>query len=261
MRRYGQQTDGVVVPGRNAGLKLTLQPTAEPVEPVPACEPAISGLFWFSDSTGALDEDVEAAYLLPEGAAGPVLGVAALLGETCGLPVAWASTWTPETEDGGPPGLFRDGARLIVYPLKDTAPGVLEVVATHEGETYGPILLSVLRYDCGGYGYGYCPPAGCEIDLDGLWWETGSTWVQQTPAGPWAHVVALRGQWPLGTTFDWQFNWTGADHEPTYLITGSAVGVYRPSGHNAIGDLTVSVLVTPPGGTPVSGGYAPLLVT
>lgn len=156
MRRYGEQTPGVTVPGRDAGLKLTLQPAAEPAEPCAEpepCEPAITGLFWFSDSTGLFDQDVEAAYLLAEGAAGPVLAVAALVGESCDLPVAWTKVWTPASGDGGDPGYLEDGARLIVYPLADTAPGVLEVTAEHGGQSYGPIMLTVLRYSCYCYGY------------------------------------------------------------------------------------------------------------
>lgn len=149
MRRYGQQTQGVTVPGRDAGLKLTLQPTAEPVEPVepaPECAPAISGLFWFSDSSGLFDQDVEAAYLLAEGAAGPVLGMAALVGESCDLPVTWTKTWTPASGTGGDPGYLEDGARLVVYPLADTVPGVLEVTAEHDGKSYGPIVLTIEMY-------------------------------------------------------------------------------------------------------------------
>lgn len=148
MRRYGQQTQGVTVPGRDARLKLTLQPTAEPVEPVepiPDCESAISGLYWFSDSTGQFDQSVEAAYLLDTGPAGPTLAVAGLVGEDCRLPVTWTMTWTPASGTGGEPGILEDGTRLVVYPLSDTEPGILEVTAEHDGQSYGPILLTVLR--------------------------------------------------------------------------------------------------------------------
>lgn len=153
MRRYGTPPPGVTVPGRDAGLNLRLRPLEPCPEPEP-CVPRVTGLFWFSEASGGFAAPVEAAYLLPDGAAGPVLAVAALTGETCGEPIAWATVWTPETEDGGPPGVYEDGARLIVYPLADTAPGLLEVVATHRRQSYGPILLSVLRYECApGYGY------------------------------------------------------------------------------------------------------------
>lgn len=150
MRRYGTRSDSTVVPGNDSGLSLVMQPVAEACAEVVSveCEPDVTGLFWFSDSTGAFDQDVEAAYLLAEGAAGPLLGLAKLVGETCDLPVTWTKTWTPASGSGGDPGYFEDGARLVVYPLADTVPGVLEVSAEHGGQSYGPILLTVLRYSC-----------------------------------------------------------------------------------------------------------------
>jgi hypothetical protein len=156
MRRYGTRSDSTVVPGNDSGLSLVMQPVAEACAEVVSveCEPDVTGLFWFSDSTGAFDQDVEAAYLLAEGAAGPLLGLAKLVGETCDLPVTWTKTWMPESGTGGDPGYFEDGARLVVYPLADTAPGVLEVSAEHDGQSYGPILLTVLRYSCYCYCYG-----------------------------------------------------------------------------------------------------------
>lgn len=145
----------IKTPGRSIELTVPLGPPAGVApEPIPGCEPAVTGLFWFSDSTGQYDQEVEAAYLLAEGAAGPALGVAALVGEHCGLSVTWTKDWTPASGTGGDPGYFEDGARLVVYPLDTSAPGVLEVSAEHGGQTYGPILLSVLRYTCYCYGYG-----------------------------------------------------------------------------------------------------------
>ena len=163
MRRYGTTTETTVVPGKDAGLAITLQPLAEAcaevVAPTP-CAPSITGLHWFSDASGLFDQDVEAAYLLAEGAAGPVLGVAGLVGEDCRLPVTWTKTWTPASGTGGDPGTLEDGARLEVYPLSDTVPGVLEVSAEHDGKTYGPILLTVIKYAC--Y-YISCPPPASNI--------------------------------------------------------------------------------------------------
>ena len=146
MRRYGTQTQRVTVPGQDAGLRLTLQPTRRLA--VAPCAANIAGLFWFSDETGAFDQVSEAAYLLDVGAAGPALGVARLVGESCGLPVTWTTTWTPASGTGGDPGYLEDGARLVVYPLADTAPGVVEVTAEHDGQSYGAIVLTVLRYAC-----------------------------------------------------------------------------------------------------------------
>lgn len=144
----------IKTPGRSIELTVPLGPPAGVApEPIPECEPAVTGLFWFSDSTGLFDQEVEAAYLLAEGAAGPVLGVAGLVGEDCRLPVTWTKTWTPASGTGGEPGYLEDGGRLVVYPLADTVPGALEVTAEHDGQSYGPILLTVLRYSCYCYGY------------------------------------------------------------------------------------------------------------
>lgn len=150
MRRYGKTSDATVVPGKDAGIKLVLQPLAEAAEQseIAPCQPIVDGLFWFSDSTGEFDQVAEAAYLLAEGAAGPLLGIAKLAGEPCDLPVTWAKAWTPATGTGGDPGYLEDGASLLVYPLAETVPGVLEVTAEHGGQSYGPILLTVLRYSC-----------------------------------------------------------------------------------------------------------------
>lgn len=149
-----KRTRKVKSPGRAVELTVPLGPPAGIApEPIPDCESAVSGLFWFSDATGLYDQEVEAAYLLAEGAAGPVLGVAGLVGESCDLPIAWTKVWTPASGTTGEPGYLEDGARLVVYPLSDTAPGALEVTAEHDGQTHGPILLTVLRYACYCYGY------------------------------------------------------------------------------------------------------------
>lgn len=150
--------------GRSIELTVQLGPPAtEAAEPIPDCEPAITGLYWLSDSSGLFDQTVEAAYLLAEGAAGPVLAVAGLVGEDCRLPVNWTTDWTPASGTGGAPGYFEDGARLVVYPLADTVPGVLEVTAEHDGKSYGPILLTVIRYAC----YAYSTPATPPNELGG----------------------------------------------------------------------------------------------
>lgn len=159
-----KRTRKVKAPGRAIELTVPLGPPAtETPEPIPDCEPAITGLFWFSDASGQHDQEVEAAYLLAEGAAGPVLGVAGLVGEDCRLPVTWTTDWTPASGSGGDPGYFEDGARLVVYPLADTVPGVLEVSADHDGESYGPILLTVIRYAC----YAYSSPTATPNELGG----------------------------------------------------------------------------------------------
>lgn len=85
-----------------------------------------------------------------------MLGVAALLGEVCDESVDWDWEWFPAEGERGEPGIASDGARLVVYPLTDTQPGVLLVSARAAGRSFGPIVLSVLRSVCGyGYSYGY----------------------------------------------------------------------------------------------------------
>lgn len=180
MRRYGTRSDSTVVPGNDSGLSLVMQPVAEACAEVVSveCEPDVTGLFWFSDSTGAFDQDVEAAYLLAEGAAGPLLGLAKLVGETCDLPVTWTKTWMPESGTGGDPGYFEDGARLVVYPLADSVPGVLEVTAEHDGQNYGPILLTVLRYSS------YCYAEPCEAsNTIGGWFRLPENFAYTTSTG------------------------------------------------------------------------------
>lgn len=146
MRRYGTQSQRVTVPGQDAGLRLTLRPTQGLA--VAPCAADIAGLFWFSDVSGQFDQIAEAAYLLAEGAAGPALGVAGVLGERCDLPVTWRVTWTPASGSGGDPGFFEDGVRLVVYPLATTMPGIAEISVERDGRQYGPIMLTVLRYAC-----------------------------------------------------------------------------------------------------------------
>lgn len=164
MRRYGESTPVLTVPGRDAGLKLTLQPVTEAPAAIP-CQPRPVGLRWFSDLTGGFTEESEAAYLLSEGAAGPVLGVARVLGETCG-DVTWRYDWTPASGKNGHPGLIEDGDDLLVYALPASAPGILEVSATCAGRRFGPILFTILRYSC--YSY-YCAPYIPPANLLGGW--------------------------------------------------------------------------------------------
>lgn len=144
------RTKTLQLPGRRLDLTLPLAPQAVPAPP--PCAPNPQGVAWFSDLTGAFTEASEAAYLLPEGAVGPVLGVAQVLGETCG-DVHWSHQWTPESGAGGAPELVEDGAHLIVYARAETVPGILEVSARSASQSFGPILLTLLRYRGSNYGY------------------------------------------------------------------------------------------------------------
>lgn len=148
MRRYGDTSNNVVIPGPSVGLKLTMQPTMQ------SCKPNPQVLFWFSDATGGFTEVSEAAYLGVAESAGPVLAVAKLLGETCGQ-VEWATTWTPDAGTGGDPATVENGADLYVYPATGGGPGQLSVSAQCAGRTFGPILLTLLPAAGGG---GDCCP-------------------------------------------------------------------------------------------------------
>jgi hypothetical protein len=141
MRRYGRTAPRVVVPGRDGGLSLVMRVNDPPSA---TCAPTVSGLFWWSDASADFDETAEAAQLLAAGiAAGPVLAVAGLIGETCGEPVLWQTAWAPAGEGDGAPGVREDGARLLVYPAADTGAGTLEVSAVFAGQNHGPILLGI----------------------------------------------------------------------------------------------------------------------
>jgi len=144
LRRYGDTSNSVIVPGQNAGLKLTMQPVVSA-----ECKPAPTGLFWFSDETGDFTEIAEAAYLGAAETLAPVLAVAKVLGETCGS-VDWTVNWTPTSGSGGDPAIKADGALLYVYQAVGTAPGELRVSAQCGGQTLGPIALTLLQSLGGG---------------------------------------------------------------------------------------------------------------
>lgn len=143
------RTQTIVLPDREIALSL-------PVAQQPACQPDPTGLYWFSDATGDFTEVAEAAYVLPVSTdpetptdtVSATLGVARVLGETC-HEVTWTASWTPTPADGGAPGWSEDGPELRVYPLPNTAPGVLSVTAQCAGRTFGPITLTLALLECG----------------------------------------------------------------------------------------------------------------
>lgn len=124
----------------------------------PPCVPDPTGLYWFSDSTGDFTEPTEAAYLSSAEAAGPVLAVARVLGETCGE-VRWSTEWTPQSGTGGAPEVVGLGADFLVYPALGGGPGQLSVSAECGGQSLGPILLTLLPAQ-GGAGCCPAPVAG-----------------------------------------------------------------------------------------------------
>ncbi len=149
----------VQVPGRAIGMTVPMALAATVVAVAP-CEPDLTGLFWFSDTTGQFSEDAEAAYLLDTESAGPVLAVARLLGERCG-DVEWQTTWTPDTGEGGDPGLTEESADLIAYQLSTTVAGTLLVSATCDGQSFGPIALTLLAAPV----TGSCAPFDSTLEL------------------------------------------------------------------------------------------------
>ena len=209
--------------GPDVGLTLRMTPLA-PAEP--PCEIAIEGLYWFSDASGAFDATAEAAYLLPEGGAGPTLAVAKLLGETCDGEVTWMTSWTPQAPNGHGPGAWHSGPDFVVYPLETTVPGILSVSAELDGVTHGPIVLILMRYVCYGYGSG---GAICS-ELTDINWNGGGKSVSESGSG-WSHSGTISGTFPPGTTFDWTFVWTGSPSEsPAFSGSGTSCTISRSSG-------------------------------
>ncbi len=193
-------------PAAPKALGVTYKLAKLPPEPQP-CVPDALRLVWFTDLSGAFSESVEAAYLLPvgEGAAGPVLGVAGIIGETCAAQIFWTTAWTPESGSGGNPGVHEDGARLIIWPKTDTEPGILTVTARVDNKNYGPIALTVLRYVC----INYCYYGQANYALDPLVWNTGATDIVDT--NTWdnpgvTYTSTVTGTWPPGTSFTWYFS-------------------------------------------------------
>ena len=241
---------------RDVSLKLKMNrlPPA-----TPPCQPDALKLVWFTDAAGTFSETAEAAYLLPEGdgAAGPVLAVAGLLGETCGADVFWASQWTPASGTGGAPGLFQDGNRLVVWPKEGTVPGLLTLKATANNITYGPIALTIDRYAC--LNYCYCGDASTPFDIDPLTWSDGTTAITET--NTWdnpgvTHTSEVTGVWPPGTTFLWAYT-----HDLYgFDITVAENVIYVHYNQYASGTFTAGVTATAPDGRSKTVGDITLVV-
>lgn len=220
----------IAAPGR--AIEITVPLGKFGAEPIPDCESNVTGLFWFSDATGLFDQPVEAAYLLTAGAAGPVLAVAGLVGESCDLPVVWTKTWTPASGTGGDPGTLEDGTRLIVYPLADTAPGALEVSAEHDGQTYGPIALIL---DVSG--------GGCTPNFNALYWAPVESENTRTGVGaqdtPGLYVksadFSVTGDpdsmvWCCDCVISWTIYWGWLDESDSGSIEITTTGWYEWNG-------------------------------
>ena len=243
-------------PAATKTLGVTYKLAKLPLDPKP-CVPDALRLVWFTDLSGSFSEVAEAAYLLPvgEGAAGPVLGVAGIIGETCGAQIFWTTAWTPESGSGGNPGVHEDGARLIIWPKTDTEPGILTVTARIDNKNYGPIALTVLRYICNNYCY--CGPTS--YALDPLVWNTGATDITDT--NTWdnpgvTYTSTVTGTWPTGTTFSWDvstlpygFTSSTADNVLTVsynayasgTLTASCTANYPSGASETVGPITLTV--------------------
>ncbi len=240
-------------PAAGRSMGVTYKMTRLPAEAAP-CVPTALQLAWFTDGAGTFSETAEAAYLLPDPdlAAGPVLAVAGILGETCDAPIQWITQWAPEST-GGEPGLFQDGNRLVVWPKLGSGPGLLTVRAFIAGKSYGPIVLTILRYECAGYGYG-------AFSLNPLTWETGSTVIEFT--NTWdnpgvTYTSTVTGTWPTGTSFVWTIN----DPYLYGFTIGSVVNVLTASFNTyASGTLIASVTATTPTGETLTVGPITLTV-
>lgn len=236
--------------GRNLGVtyKLAKLPQATPCLPTPLT------VGWFTESTGQFSEASEAAYLLPEPdtIGGPVLAVAGLIGNPC-AEVQWVTSW--DAGSGNAPGIYQDDQRLVVYPVAGMSPGLLTAWAVVSGRRYGPIVLTVLRYECAGYGYGY--GAGCIMALDPLTWDTGSVDETAIAYSEYGFSAAVSGAWPAGTAFDWVID-DGIDLGT--LIMNNAIAVFY-NGYGGAGYLEATVTVTTPDGVAETLGPITLTVT
>lgn len=205
--------------GPDVGLTLRLTPL---VPDAPPCESSIEGLYWFSDASGAFDATAEAAYLLPEGGAGPTLAVAKLLGETCDGEVTWTTSWMPQAIDGGAPGIWSDGPDMIVYPLETMTPGILSVSAELDGVTYGPIVLVVVRYEC--YCYYSAPTSAPTLawrdfhtvfdasDVSGLTWTANPKAMDVAPTyGNFTATLSIKPGYSFPGSFSIRIGFTTND--------------------------------------------------
>lgn len=222
--------------GRNLGVTYKL---AKLPEPTP-CLPTPLTVGWFSETTGAFSEASEAVYLLPEPdtIGGPVLAVAGLIGTPC-AEVRWVTSWDADT--GDLPGIYQDDQRLVVYPVAGMSPGLLTAWAVVNGRRYGPIVLTVLRYECAGYGY-----SGCVMALDPLTWHTGEVDIEEVnpqTVPDTVHLSVVQGTWPEGTVFDWTVS-TLPDGFRAVTNHNTLAIIYY---YGATGSMTASVTATTPG--------------
>lgn len=208
MRRYGDTTPVLTVPGQDAGLKLTLQPAVEPARP---CRPAPAGLAWFSDASADFTEISEAAYLLPNEPIGPLLALARVLGETCGE-VKWSTEWTPAAGTGGAPEAVGVGADLLVYPAIGGGPGQLSVSADCGGQSLGSILLTLLAAPAGG-GSECCPEPAARPPS---WGQYGDKLAYLFEIGGTNLKAELDGE----IISIWSVSYTGDDPGPLALTSG-----------------------------------------
>lgn len=221
-----------IASGQNVGLTLHMTPLPVAVEP---CVPSITGVFWFSDESGAFDAMSEAAYLMDGEPAGPVAAVALLAGETCGQTVWWIKEWTPDDEGGGSPLYLQADPYLFVYVDADTAPGTLNVSASCDGRTYGPIVLTMIAAAGGG---GACPPSFWKIEdnSDTLVQNTFSGYGNPVPDG----VVLQAGRIEVSAAGD--FDFSVFMRSPGVDIVDWAIDPESPSGEFPDGDVTLTML-------------------
>lgn len=271
-------TKTITTPGRDIKLTLALQPqppipplstppSVEPGDPPAVCIADIDGLFWLTDADGTFSETAEVAYLLPspDQAAGPVLAVAGIIGETCGAVADWQTAWTPASGSGGDPGVVEDGNRLVIWPKADTEPGVLTVTGRIHGHRYGPISLTVLRYECTCYGSGSGATTGTDtFAFDPLRWNTGlvDEWrITGFGAPPSSYTATITGTWPPGTTFAWTTTTDGTIGGITYAAVALELTLDYAGGVQAQGTFTASVTATGPLGTTHTLGPITFTVT
>jgi len=237
--------------GRSLGVtyKLAKLPEATPCQPTPLT------VGWFTESTGQFSETSEAAYLLPEPdtIGGPVLAVAGLMGTPC-AEVQWVTSW--DADSGDSPGIYQDGQRLVVYPVAGMSPGLLTAWVVVSGRRYGPIVLTVLRYDCAGY---YCYGGSTALNLSPLTWNNGEVDIEEVnpqTVPDTVHLSVVQGTWPEGTVFTWSVS-TLPDGFRAVTNHNTLAIIYY---YGATGSMNASVTATTPGSETQTVGAISLAV-
>jgi hypothetical protein len=209
----------VTVPGKDAGLTLTLQPAIDSSDgEAEACTPDIQGLYWFSDTGTHHHATTETADLVPgTETANPLLATALLIGELCDEKITWHVIWTPEDEEAedSDPGLSEQGQNLCIFQrIGKTTGGSLSVSAVLLGHTYGPISLTIASSATGD-----C----CPVDITSTENNTNIT-VFQSGNDTRILMMQIAGTGLEGITFSWTMTTTYEGNKPDLSLFSVGIG-------------------------------------